>query len=170
MAWNPNPKETRQTEYRTWQVVLGGYGDQATNDRLLEMTTESREIYSIELLEIRYKLTPGEGANDNRVVRLMWKDSSKANSNGKHYIDLAPQPLSDGSLAGEYNIPRNIYLFDGVNHRPYSQVFNMQLLSSLRSLPVATEYILCTLRVTSKHLSVPEYQLRFEPTILNDRT
>ena len=101
MAFNTNPRETRVTEYRSWQVQVGGYGDQALNEKLLSLTSESREIYSIDLVEIRYQLTAGE-VGDNRLVRLAWQDDSKTNNIGRHFITLAPIRLADGSYTGEY--------------------------------------------------------------------
>lgn len=170
MAWNAKTTETITTPTRMWQVVLGGYGDQSVNRQLLDLSSrETRDIYSVELLEIRYKPAASE-VGDNSLVRLAWNDDTRLNDDNRHYRVLGPVRQSDGSFIGEYNIPRVLYKFDGTNHRPYGQSFDLSLYRELTQSKLATDFILLTLRVTARHIAGMEYHGKFEPTILNALT
>lgn len=170
MSWNSDPKETRKEEFRSWQVVVGGYGNQSTQPNLLKVTCDTRDIYSVELLEIRYQPVVGEIGN-LKLVNLRWKSGDLLNDDNKNYRTLAPNLLSDGSYIGEYNVARNLYKFNGLNHRPVSQSYDLELIKEVSGLPLNTDYVLCTLRFTAKHVAQGmNYQQRYEGTILNDRT
>jgi hypothetical protein len=170
MAWNAPTTETITTPTRVRLVVLGGYGDQSSNQRLMDFSgRDTKDIYSIELIELRYKPTAAE-VGDINVVRLAWDNDSRVNDDNRHYRILAPSRLSDGSYISEFNIPRNIYKFDGTSHRPYNQSFVLDLYKEATGTKMATEYILCTLRVTTRHTDGVELNRRFEPTILNALT
>lgn len=170
MAWNSDPKETRKTEYRSWQVEVGGYGDQSVRDGFLKLDCDTRDLYSIDLLELRYFPNAAE-VGDIRVISLEWKDGSRLNDNNKNYRLLAPNPLADGSRILEYNTPCNLYKFNGQNHRPYSQNFELRITKTISSLPLSTDYVVCRMLVTSKHVAEGvTYSPYLEGKILNDKT
>jgi len=171
MAWNAPTAETITESNRTFITVLGGFGDQSSaQSTMLDLVSrETKDIYCIDLLELRYEPAASE-VSDNRLVRLVWDDDSRLNDDNRHYRLLAPILQSDGSYAVEFNVPRNLFKFDGRNHRPYNQSFSLSLWNEFKQTKMATEYILCTLRVTARLPSGVEYQQRFEPVVLNSYT
>lgn len=173
MSLYVDPRETRAPEFRSWQIEIGAYGNQALLNNILQLTCDTKELYSIDLLEIRYAPDVSEAGNDIRVIRLQWQDSSRLNDNNKFFRTLAPNLLADGSYVGEYNIPRNLYLFNGVNHRPFLQPYNLEIIKAASGAKLATQYVLLTLKVTAKNQpgqSDMAWTNQFSGTVLNDRT
>lgn len=169
MAWNASSKEPRTTEFRSWQVEVGGYGNQAVNSQLLKLTCDTRDIYSIDLLEISYRAAAAEVGNLD-LVNLAWTDGSRNNDNNKHFRRLAPL-FTGGIYIGEYNVPRNLYQFNGTDHRPYSQNFELQIIKEISGSLLNTDYVLITLKITARHVGGNvHYEPRYEGVILNDRT
>jgi hypothetical protein len=47
MSLYVDPRETRAPEFRSWQIEIGAYGNQALLNNILQLTCDTKELYSI---------------------------------------------------------------------------------------------------------------------------
>lgn len=114
-------------------------GNAANTNGALQLTTHTDGLYSVDLLEIGYGTT-GETTLDSSLPTLIWTNGDLRNDKGTSNRPLVMLSTPVPIYYNEYNLPINLYKFDGANHRSGSQVFSLQLLKP-NGTPMNTTFV-----------------------------
>jgi len=166
MAYN-RPPEDQGSELVEYQLGLNYIGDVAINDSALELITHTSGLFSIDLLELAYTTT--EAALDACFPTLQWTNPDHSNDSGKTTRDLTLNPNSANVYFMEYNVPVNLYKFNGVNHRQTSQVFRL-LITKYNGTRMQTNLFRARFRIRYYKPTSMQFDSRLMGTVLNAPT
>ena len=163
MAYNRSP--TDDAPPIEFQSEINVTGNAAINDALLQLNCHTDGLISIDLLELAYT-TAGETAIDSSWPTLRWHDSNHSNDSGTNSRSLTLSSNAAGIYFMEYNIPVNLYKFNGRKHRFGSQMFRLLLLKASGDRLV-TSAVRMRLRLRYAPVVTMQYDGQFKNTVLN---
>lgn len=167
MAYNRTPTDDDKSIVE-FQTEISVIGNAAVNDSLLQLTSHTDGLYSVDLLEIAITTT-GESALESSLPTLRWNNAEQSNDSGTYSRSLTLSSNAAGIYFMEYNLPVNLYKFNGRKHRFGSQRFEL-LLFKFNGTRLNTSLVRMRLRVRYFAGESMQYDPQFKHTILNAPT
>lgn len=166
MAYNRPPTDSSElTEFQTEIVASGNI---ALDDNALTVRSFTDGIYSIDLLELSY-LPFGESTTNSSWPTIAWANQDHSNDSGTDRRSLTLSATAAGIYFMEYNVPVNLYKFNGAKHRFGSQQFRLLLLKADGSR-MNTAGARMRLRIRYYKPNTMNYDASRMPTVLNAPT
>lgn len=166
MAYNRPP--TDEGVLIEFQTEVAADLNVALDDNALTVRSFTDGIYSIDLLELSY-LPFGESATDSSWPTLTWANQEHCNDSGTSSRSLTLSATAAGIYFMEYNVPVNLYKFNGAKHRYGSQQYRLLLLKRDGSR-LNTAGVRMRLRIRYYKPDTMNYDASRMPTILNAPT
>ncbi len=164
MAYNRTPTDEDKSLVE-FQTEIVATGNAALNDSLLQLSSYTDGLYSVDLLELAYT-TAGESAIDSSWPTLRWNNAEHSNDSGGNSRSLTLSANAAGIYFMEYNVPVNLYKFNGRKHRFGSQRFEL-LLFKQNGARLNTGAVRMRLRVRYFSGESMQYDAQFKNTVLN---
>lgn len=148
-----------------FQSEIVASGNIALDDNALTVKSFTDGIYSIDLLELSY-LPLGETATNSSWPSLAWINQDHSNDSGTSSRSLTLSANAAGIYFMEYNVPVNLYKFNGAKHRFGSQQYRL-IIQKPDGSRLNTAGVRMRLRIRYYKSDTMDYDASRMPTILN---